>query len=344
MKVLLPTLEYPPAQGGIARYLAALVGVLGDRVEVVTDGLLWSHGWPRWWPTLHLLVQQSQTYDIVLTSHVLPIGTAAWIAGWVTHKPYVVIVHGMDIGLAKQSWYKRWLACMVLRGATFVVANSKALAAEVTEAFGVRETVVAYPPVALSPQRLFLARTPSDVLRLLTVSRLVSRKGHLTVLEALAHIRTNHPELVFSYTIVGSGPMQQTIADRIAELHLSPYVEILCAVKDEDLAGIYTAHDVFVMPVVRDAVDREGFGIVYLEAGTFGLPSIATRMPGVDEAIQDSETGILTDGSSAEVAFAILKLAADPMYREKLGQAAQTRAREQFGADKTFESLQKRLS
>ena len=344
MKVLLPTLDYPPAQGGVARYLAALVRVLGNQVEVVTDGLLTSRGWPRWWPTLRLLVQKKQMYDIVLTSHVLPVGTAAWMAGWVTRKPYAVIVHGMDIGLAKQSWYKRWLVRQVLRGAAFVVTNSKALAVEVADAFGVRESVVAYPPVDLPPQRLFLARTPSDVLRLLTVSRLVSRKGHLTVLEALASIRASQPELLFQYTIVGSGPMQQAVTDRIAQLHLAAHVEILSEVKDEELAGVYTSHDVFVMPVTKDAVDREGFGIVYLEAASFGLPSIATRLPGVDEAVLEGQTGILTDGSVAEVASAILKLATDPVYREQLGQAAQGRAREQFCAEKTFESLVKRLS
>ncbi len=295
----------------------------------------------------------------IVVSHVLPIGTAAMVFRWMTGTPYVVIVHGMDVGLAKTRWMKRIVAGMVLRGAKVVVANSKALEREVREEFGVRRTIVVYPTVEarqppLTPppyEERKRVRGPGagmlgaiGPVNLLTVARLVSRKGHVRVLDAMALLRRQWPAIDIRYDIVGDGPYLETIARRISELGLDDRVTIARDVADDQLSDHYAAADIFVEPVVADSVDREGFGMVYLEAALHGVPSVATDMRGVDEAVLDGITGILVkDGDIAALADAVYLLAMSDAERQRLGEAAYRRAADEFTNERQLEKLKEYL-
>lgn len=229
-RYLLLTLDFPPRRGGVARYLDALAASLRGDIRVVAPPdsgdhafdasvgypvlrktLLFRFFWPRWKKAVLLLWLRRASYRVVLVSHVLPLGASAWIARWFTRRPYVVFVHGMDIGLVKQRRGKRWLAGRVLRGSALVVANSHALAEEVRRDFGVKKTCVVYPCVS-APREL--DRTPTktrsdETLTLLTVARLVERKGHLRVLEAMTYLFHMTQIGSVHYHIVGEGPMEE---------------------------------------------------------------------------------------------------------------------------------------
>lgn len=334
-RILLYTIDYPPNRGGVARYLSAMASYFGSEMGVVIPDA--RHR--RWWSAALDLIARRATYGTVVVSHVLPLGTAAMLAGIVTRKPYVVVVHGMDVGLARKNPIKRLVARTVLRRAKMVVTNTKSLEREVQEAFGVERTLVVYPPVANLPVTPpAKERKPGEV-RLLTVARLVPRKGHLRVLDAVARLREAHPDLLVSYGIVGDGPMRETIEAKIRELNLTN-VTVMPTVVDDDLPSAYASADLFVMPVVRDDQDREGFGMVYLEAAAHGVPSVATNMPGVDEAVVDGSTGILVpDGDIAALANAVYGLATDPERRHALGAAARERVRATFTPDVQFSKL-----
>lgn len=337
-RILLYTIDYPPQRGGVARYLSAMAAYFGSDMEAAVPDA--RHR--RWWSAALDLIVRREAYRTVVVSHVLPLGTAAMLAQIVTRKPYVVVVHGMDIGLAKRSALKRAIAGMILRRAKTVVANSAALEREVREEFGVERTVVVYPTFALAQNA-----SPTDQsgevgggsLRILTVARLVSRKGHLRVLEALVHLRERYPDLSLEYTIVGDGPMRETIEANARERGLTN-VTIVTDATDEDLASRYASADLFVMPVVKDGEDREGFGMVYVEAASYGVPSIGTDMPGVDEAVLNGQTGVLVpDGDIAALADAVYGLASDPDRRRQLGEAARRRVSETFVPDVQFSKL-----
>ena len=75
------------------------------------------------------------------------------------------------------------------------------------------------------------------------------------------------------------------------------------------------------MPTIKTPRDREGFGIVYLEAQLFGLPVVATKHPGVDEAIVDKGTGFLTIDHPDALKFALKQLIGDSDMRERMGKA-----------------------
>lgn len=343
-KILLITPDFPPNEGGVARYLQAVAEHFKSRIEVLakphpdwstfdpTAGypiyrapLLSRFIWPRWLKIVMYLWTYRQRYDVILVSHVLPIGSAAWLAKKFTGDPYVILVHGMDIRLAMSSSRKRRLATKVLKGAQFVVANSQALARELARDLGIHEVLVVYPCISSTPLKPSTSLTPFT---LLTVSRLVERKGHTHVLNALAHLRGTGGLQDFVYHIVGEGPMESSLKSMVETLGLEDHVQFHGQVSDEERESLYEQAHVFVMPVSQDTQDKEGFGLVYIEAAATGVPSIATRVEGVDEAVIDGQTGILLESQDEQLlANAILTLARDSYLREQLGAAAREHAK-----------------
>lgn len=329
-KILLPTPDYPPQRGGVARYLAALTHVLGNEVDV--------HYWPEQMPRRRALVrkiqQLSKGYEQIWTSHIYPIGHALMR----TKKPYVVILHGMDFDLARRNLLRAFVAKRILRQAKAVVANSRALAGEIRDFCGV-DPLVVYPTPAqtLFTQAQCPDRSMHEQCTLLSVGRLVARKGHIKVLEAMQDL----PGV--RYVIVGDGPVRSLIAARAAELGLEDRVEIKTHVSDEDLPQMYQQADIFVLPTTKTPYDREGFGIVYLEAGLFCLPVIAVAHPGVDEAVLHETTGLLIKDDVEALKSAIVRLQTDRTLRQQLGKAGFERVTREFTPQKQFAKLKQLL-
>lgn len=342
-RLLLLTPDFPPNRGGIARYLFRLVEYYKDRITVVTDKekLFNRMFWPKWLASVRTLIKMRQTYDIVIVSHVLPFGTAAYLAFWLTKKPFIVIVHGMDVRLAESKPIKKFIAGLVFKKAKVVVANSNALANEVAQIFDVMPIVV-HPCLGMEEKEDTgrQGKTDDDDVRLLTVSRLVERKGHIKVLTALSELKNSGAISLFRYDIVGSGPMEQILKNISAQLNLEE-VFFHAEVSDDELDSFYSKADVFVMPVSDDKIDKEGFGLVFLEAAKFGVPSISTKIEGVNEAIIDQQTGILVDPKQPhELSRAILQLVNDSELRKQLGVHAKKHAMEEFTCDKQFSKLE----
>jgi len=155
---------------------------------------------------------------------------------------------------------------------------------------------------------------------ILSVARLVSRKGIDVVIKAMPQVWQTIPDAV--YLIVGEGTDRNRLNWILKENIKSKDRDkiIFCGlVPDEELAGYYQTAKIFVMPTREVKGDIEGFGMVYLEAGLFKLPVIASQVGGVKEAVKGGETGIFVDGlNSHEIASAIVKLLKDDEYRLKL--------------------------
>ncbi len=354
-RLLLVTPDFPPQQGGVARYLRLLADHFHQQITVVTSvsksaqqpadyriiecSLLSVFGWPKWGKSVALLFRMRKHYEIAMISHLLPFGTAAWIASMFTKKPYVIILHGMDVRLATRSWRKRVLSRIVLRHARVVVANSHALAQEVARGFGVTLPLVIYPCV--EERTVLLETKAADApFRILTVSRLVQRKGHLHVLMALSRLKQTGTIGPFIYDIVGEGPMRESLQSLAQELHLSE-VRFHGELSDQQRDVFFSRADLFVMPVLHDPVDKEGFGLVYLEAAQYGIPSIGSKIEGVDEAILHEKTGILiSSGNLDELTKAIATLAGDEQKRKQLGQQARERVQREFICQNQFSKLE----
>jgi phosphatidylinositol alpha-1,6-mannosyltransferase len=169
---------------------------------------------------------------------------------------------------------------------------------------------------------------------LLTIARLVPRKGHLTVLHALAGLRGRIPEL--RYVVVGTGPMRDELEETVKELSLDEMVTFAGGVSDQIRTSLLQACDVFVMPN-RDikgpqgVLATEGFGIVFLEASACAKPVIGGRAGGAPEVILDGRTGFLIDPEDPkELEQAILRLWSDRDLAVRFGLAGRERVEREF--------------
>jgi phosphatidylinositol alpha-1,6-mannosyltransferase len=163
---------------------------------------------------------------------------------------------------------------------------------------------------------------------ILSVSRLVERKGQETLIRALPSILANHPDT--HCVIVGGGPMEDRLRELVSELKLDSHCTITGTAPQEDVIAYFRACDLFALPcrTLPDG-DTEGFGLVFLEAGACGKPVVAGIAGGTVEAVTDGVTGFLVDGySTTEVADAINRLLSEPGLAERMGKEGWLRAQD----------------
>ena len=175
---------------------------------------------------------------------------------------------------------------------------------------------------------------------LLSVGRLVERKGHDMVIRALPAVLQRYPKTY--YLIIGNGPQRQKLQALATKIGIEKYIQFLTAIKYQDLPNFYNASDIFLMPsrTIKSKQDVEGFGIVYLEASACGKPIIAGQGGGVGEAVTDQETGLLINSEKpAEISQAIIKLLNDNELALKLGQNGRKRVKQEFNWDELAQKL-----
>lgn len=160
------------------------------------------------------------------------------------------------------------------------------------------------------------AELAADAPQLLTVARLVARKGIDTMIAALPAIIVAHPNA--RYRVVGDGPDRPRLL-ALAERHgVTSHIDFTGPAAQSDLPAIYAAADLFILASREDPItaDVEGFGLVLLEAQAAGTPVIAAASGGMPDALIPGETGLLVppDDPTA-LARAVLDLLADPARR-----------------------------
>ena len=175
---------------------------------------------------------------------------------------------------------------------------------------------------------------------ILTVGRIVPRKGLDAVIRALPNILRQAPAT--HYLIVGEGHYRPVLERIVEQLGMRDHVTFAGRVAEEELADYYRTCDVFAMPnrEMPDG-DTEGFGLVFLEANACRKPVVGGRAGGAVEAVRDGENGLLVDGWSVdEIAEALLRLLTDSVLSERIStrgleiaQASSSRVKaEQFHA------------
>jgi phosphatidyl-myo-inositol dimannoside synthase len=151
-----------------------------------------------------------------------------------------------------------------------------------------------------------------------SVCRLLEKKGIDNAIRAFATVAQRHPDC--RYLVVGTGPYDEALRRVAAEAGVDDRVVFAGEVSDEDLVDHYCLGDVFIMPNRELANgDTEGFGLVFLEANSCGLPVIAGRDGGSRDAVQHDQNGLVVDGRSIEdIAAAMLALRENTALRDGL--------------------------
>ncbi len=182
-----------------------------------------------------------------------------------------------------------------------------------------RRMVVMPNPVISAPAEVKEAEGKTCY-TLLSVGRLDPQKDQVTLLRAFARLCARYPE--WKLKIVGEGPLRDELSSQVEALGLADRVALPGVT--QDIAAEYRAADVFVLPSLYEA-----FGLVTVEAMSFGLPVVGfADCPGTNELIEDGVSGYLVvpgEDRAESLARALEHLLADPARRQRMGEAG-TRA------------------
>ncbi|MCC6486133.1 MAG: glycosyltransferase family 4 protein [Candidatus Hydrogenedentes bacterium] len=344
MNILIPTADYPPIEGGISTvtvHLSRELAQLGHTVTVIAPYFPgqetfdqnepvtvlryggYALGWFRFIPLMLRSWSHAMKADLVVGINVAYGG----LLGMLTRRRYVAFAYAYEF-LKFHSWSPAGrLLRRVYANAASVIAISRFTRDKLAE-YGVDEhrIHVVHPgaevPAIHNAEHIAAtrARYLLDGKRvILAVGRLVPRKGHLTLLEAVARVLPRVPDA--HLVIVGQGPLMSACCRLAHTLGIRDHVTFAGRLDDEGVAALYALCDVFALPTGTDARGQvEGFGLVFTEAHAHGKPVVAGRSGGVVDAVLDGETGLLVEPGDADaLADALMRILTDPDLARRLG-------------------------
>ena len=162
----------------------------------------------------------------------------------------------------------------------------------------------------------------SDKKVIISVGRLVHRKGQDVLIQALPEIIKRHPSA--HLLMVGEGPYRAHLEKLVNELKVNDAITFIGRIQYRDLPRYICAGDIFVMPSRSRlaGLEVEGLGIVYLEASSCGLPVIAGKSGGAPDAVIEGITGVAVDGTSTtEISRAVIEMFDHPEKSKAMGEA-----------------------
>jgi phosphatidylinositol alpha-1,6-mannosyltransferase len=276
---------------------------------------------------------------IVVNNTWSPCGIVSFLLSHFVGIRYFVFAHGLDILEPWRSeFYQRWMTRVLRRSERILPVSC--FTAEAIQGLGISAERISVVPNGIQPEkwrenpdssRLAAQLGITNKTVLLTVSRLVKRKGHDTVIGAVNQLTSEFPELV--YVIVGEGPEKERLQNLARNLRMEDRVLFAGFVKEEVLPAYYALCDLFVLTPVEilDAGDVEGFGIVYLEANAMGKAVIGSRSGGIQDAVIHGKTGLLVaPGETESLAEAIRLLLQKKRLRNQLGRQGRDRVYSEY--------------
>ena len=143
-------------------------------------------------------------------------------------------------------------------------------------------------------ESLLKVKTP----RLITVSRFDKRKNHEKIVMALRNLKQIYPDIV--YICVGYGDEEENTKKLVKELDLEAQVMFFKDISNELKNALIAKSNIFVMPSIIHKKSVEGFGIAYVEAAQYGIPSIGGKDGGAADAIDHEKNGLICDGNNLD--------------------------------------------
>ena len=263
-----------------------------------------------------------------------------------TNKKKICLIHSKEINHPKGSRLNKKVL-EVLNNVDHVVANSNYTMSLAID-LGVDENriIVINPgvdPVTEIPKKdlskaeeLFKGKKQ----RLITVSRFDKRKNHEKVIMAVRNLKEVYPDII--YTCIGYGDEEDNLKKLVIELNLQEQVKFLKDIPNDFKNALVARSNVFVMPSIIHKKSVEGFGIAYIEAAQYGIPSIGGKDGGASDAIIHEKTGLICDGNNLDDVYSSI----DQIFKEnkyfEYGKAAKENS-SNFNWDKIIESYKRIL-
>lgn len=350
-RLALITAFYPPQVGGIETYLEEFVRAYPGDIVVITPheplaGSLPARArmrvipffsprpmFPSWLPLIWRLrrILREEHCEYIVLGHFGPYAPGVALLARLLHLPWATFLHGVDFFQWSRNPVRAWVRRVTLRSAARCIANGNFLADATVQSGIPRENIIIASPgvdpniyYRERPKRFFLENDLIGKRVLLSVGRLIPRKGFDMSIRAFSSIRKEVPsaELV----ILGDGPERAHLMQLAEECGVAPYVRFLGNVTDDaEKRHWYSAAECFIMPThTVDRWDTESFGIVFVEALACGTPVVASALGGVREIVENGRVGFLTgDGTSPEpIAESLLAILQSPQTLERFRERA----------------------
>jgi len=276
-----------------------------------------------------------QRYDIVHVHWPVPHALFGWAARRACGAAMVTLWYGVELRWVKSRlpWLKAFVS-RALRTSDQVVAISSATAREIGEFVPGAVRVIPYavgfaaaPADPPSPRRL----RAEDPFVVLFVGNLIERKGVRYLIDAVQRLPPRIPARLLILG-KGEGPERARLEEQVRSLGLEDRVEMPGRVPEPELHRAFARASVLVLPSIVDARgDTEGLGVVLLEAMSYRIPVIASKVGGITDIVADGETGLLVaPQDSMALAGALERLAADPRLAERLAEAGRRYVQHHF--------------
>ena len=186
-------------------------------------------------------------------------------------------------------------------------------------------------------ESLLKIKTP----RLITVSRFDKRKNHEKIIMALRNLKQQYPDII--YICIGYGDEEKNLKKLVQELDLSSQVMFFRDISDELKNSLLAKSDIFVMPSIIHKKSVEGFGISYVEAAQYGVPSLGGKDGGASDAIDHEKTGLICDGNNLDEIYSSLSSMIENKKYLEFGKNAKDYV-SKFEWEKVLEKYKKILS
>lgn len=317
----------PDIRGGSTRYVTDLSEGLrkaGHTVDIVIrEGKLWED--------VRRLRRYAHTHDIIHSIDLNPRGYVGYLATRFTRAKLVITVQG-SYGVAPLDVRKTaLLSRIVYRATAVIIAISSYIKREIDSKMQGANVVVISHGVDLARFARAAGTRHLKEPYILGVGSIKRRKGYETSLRGFIEAKKEIPEL--RYVIVGAHIDEPRYVEKLMQITresgVEDSVDFIKDISDERLREFYTDASIFILTSANEGGHFEGFGLVFLEAAAYGVPSIGTKGNGIEDAIIDGKTGILvTQFDVHETANAIVKLMQNPDLRRTMGQAARHHAEE----------------
>jgi phosphatidylinositol alpha-1,6-mannosyltransferase len=260
------------------------------------------------------------------------VGWLTLISRYVLRCRTLIYCHGDDLKCSEEivRRRRRWF-----RLADNIVAANRYAEAQLTTVFGIANDKIILVRNGVDLKNFYPAPPPisyiehydlTDKRVLLTVSRLVPRKGIDQTLKALPAVAKRFPNII--YLVVGDGP-QRTALEAIAQkLEISNLVKFVGSVEHSKIRNFYNAAEIVLHPNRVEDSESDGLPLVFLEANACGKPIIGGAAGGTGEVVSNGENGIIVDGLNiTEIESAICTLLGNETLRNTMGQKGLLMAR-----------------
>jgi glycosyltransferase involved in cell wall biosynthesis len=331
-----------PSVGPVARrHPLRFLGVLGS---VAAQSVRARKGW---WPRKIYVKELLQA--IVLADRVQRAGdiahlhahfahgttTVTWLAARLTGLPFSFTGHAKDI--YRPSLNPAGLLARKLRAAAFVVTCTGANQAHLERLAGGTDVHLVHHGLNADFVRLLPDAEPRvrpGRLRVVSVGRMVRKKGFDVLVEAVARLQERSVDV--ELVIAGEpGDEERAVRGLVAARGLDCSVRFLGPVTQAELLSEYRRASVFALACRVDGDgDRDGIPNVMVEAMAAGLPVVSTAVSGIPELVEDGRTGLLVGPDDPEaLADAVWRLAEDPPLADRLAEAGRATVAERFDGD-----------